>query len=129
MRHKMQDLFEALDLDHSGEIGFHEFMTIAGQPDFKVWLESLDIETDDLLMLFLLIDKDGDGLLTLDEILEKVPRIRGCARGIDMLAVLKGIPPFHLSAEPGSDRLKWTLAEKLSANTVEQLTEDEFVLE
>merc|ERR1711971_558008 len=61
MQQKMEALFEALDLDTSGSLEFPEFMVIAAQPEVRLWLESMDIETDDLLTLFMLIDKDGNG--------------------------------------------------------------------
>jgi Ca2+-binding EF-hand superfamily protein len=113
---KMEALFQALDLDRDGELHFPEFMIIAAQPEVKLWLESLDIETDDLLTLFLLLDHNGDGSLTLDELLAHVPRLRGSARGIDMLALRKGIPAFQMMEEengsPNEKSFKWTQSPK-----------------
>lgn len=124
LKAKMEALFQALDYDQSGSLEFEEFMIIAGQPDVQSWLESLEIEVDDLLTLFLLIDRDGDGSLTLEELLTAVPRFRGTARGIDLMAMRHGIPSTQLlqeiSNENGEKKLVWGL-ERNAVKTKENL--------
>jgi Ca2+-binding EF-hand superfamily protein len=85
-REKMRRLFEALDVEGSGELSFEEFATVATDPDVKFWLSSMDIEMDDLFTLFELIDEDHSGHITLEELATRVPRIKGSARSIDALA-------------------------------------------
>merc|ERR1719456_1666728 len=104
-------------------------MIIAAQPEVKLWLESLDIETDDLLTLFLLIDVDGDGTLTLEELLSQIPRLRGAARGIDMLAMRKGIPTFQLLQEASSEtekKYQWSETARMSRDKIGAITEATF---
>merc|ERR1719506_3125078 len=130
-REKMEVLFEALDLDVDGELRFPEFMVIAAQPEMKLWLESLDIETDDLLTLFMLIDADGDGTLTAEELLTQVPRLRGTARGIDMLAVRKGIPSFQfLQQNVGEDiehkKFSWAKSPDFSSDSLGMIEAQKF---
>jgi Ca2+-binding EF-hand superfamily protein len=90
-REKMRRLFEALDVEGTGELSFEEFSTVATDPDVKFWLSSMDIEMDDLLTLFELIDEDHSGHITLEELATRVPRIKGSARSIDALATKQKI--------------------------------------
>lgn len=86
---KMKKLFEALDYSENGELDFEEFTTIAQHEDVKHWLASMDIETHDLQMMFNLIDADGNGQITLEELVLNMPRLKGSARTIDLLALCK----------------------------------------
>lgn len=83
LKKKLKALFEELDESNDGCLEADEFAAIADLPEIKTWL---GIETDDLQTLFSLIDIDGDGNITLDELLARLPRIQGPARSIDMLA-------------------------------------------
>lgn len=119
MEKKMESLFAALDIDKVGRLTFQEFTIIASQPEVKLWLESLEIETDDLLTLFLLLDEDRDGTLSLEELLTQVPRLRGVARSIDMVAVRRGVPPFNFLEEkdpksPTGKKFRWSQAPGMS---------------
>merc|ERR1740130_2075706 len=111
MKKKTEALFKALDYDKDGQLDFEEFMVIAKQPDVMLWLESLEFETDDLLTLFLLLDKDGDSKLSLNELCSQFPRLRGAARTIDVLAMRNGIPSTQLlheiCQETGETRYTW----------------------
>jgi len=87
LRQKMKILFDALDQEGDGRLEESEFEAIGDFPEIKCWLASLDIETDDLKTLFALIDVHGRGYVTLDELVARMPRIQGNAKGIDMLAL------------------------------------------
>merc|ERR1712039_915350 len=75
----MQLLFEALDKDVDCKLDWEEFSVIAEVPEIKTWLSSMDIETDDLWTLFRLIDEDNSGQITLEELVRRIPRVRGAA--------------------------------------------------
>jgi len=122
MKKKTEALFKALDYDKDGQLDFEEFMVIAKQPDVMLWLESLEFETDDLLTLFLLLDKDGDSKLSLNELCSQFPRLRGSARTIDVLAMRNGIPSTQLLEEicQETGEKKYTWAETPS-NTKDNL--------
>jgi len=51
-------------------------------------MSALDIDTSDLEGLFKLLDIDGDEKVTAAEFLESATRLKGTAKGIDMLSVL-----------------------------------------
>merc|ERR1712232_1446993 len=84
---KMRKLHRTLDQDQDGDLDSHEFAFIAEIPEVKFWLTSLGIETDELSTLFTLIDEDSNGRLTLDELVRRMPRIKGNARSIDVLKI------------------------------------------
>jgi len=87
LQEKMLTLFESLDLSGDGELDFEEFESVADNPEVKTWLASMGVETDDLKTLFLLIDDDHNGVITADELARRMPRIRGEARSIDVMAI------------------------------------------
>lgn len=129
--HKMESLFTALDLDKDNKLTFKEFMVVAAQPDVQLWLQSFAIETDDLLTLFLLIDCNGDGTLTLREVVEHLPRLRGSARGIDMLALRKGVPMFQLQRQTASaedeETFQWAETGAVSQDEIGKITSTKFL--
>jgi len=89
MKMKMIQLFEALDHSDDASLGYEEFQIISHVPEVKSWLASMDIETDDLPTLFELIDHDGNGTIPIEELTSRIPRIKGAARSIDVLALAK----------------------------------------
>ena len=79
----MLDLFHALDVSEDGHLDFNEFAIIADNPGVQMWLSSLDIDTDDLKMMFHLMDVNGNGRVCAEEIVSQMPRFKGTARNID----------------------------------------------
>jgi len=88
---KMQSLMAALDHSDDGQLDYNEFMNIANHPEVKLWLASLDIDTDDVHMLFKLLDENEDGVITAKELTSRVPRLRGTARAIDVMALRRTV--------------------------------------
>merc|ERR1712232_153633 len=87
LKSKMMSLLASLDHDGDERLDLEEWKAIGKVPEVKLWLASLDIETDQLEVLFRLIDADNNGYITADELLHRMPRIRGSARGIDVMAL------------------------------------------
>jgi hypothetical protein len=85
-RAKMMSLFHALD-SGDGRLTFEEFSRIAEDDLVRTWLSSMDIETDDMETLFKMIDTNGKGHLTIDELCTRIPRIKGASRCLDTLAL------------------------------------------
>jgi len=84
---KLKDLFETMDTDGDGQLSRAEFDALNGKPELKHWMESLDINPDDLQGLFDLLDT-GDGLVSYDEFLMGATRVRGEARNIDVAQLM-----------------------------------------
>jgi len=102
LQKKMQALFRALDHSEDGELSFEEFDVIASHPDVRLWLASMDIETDDMRTLFMLIDVDDGGTVTPDELMKRVPRLRGAARSVDVLALKRMVESLITLHGPNS---------------------------
>jgi len=103
MNKKMQTLFEALDHNSDGALDYEEFEIIAHIPEVKMWLASMDVETDDLDTLFRLVDDDHSGTITAEELVSRMPRIKGTARSIDVMALryeLQSAQPSLLAVKP-----------------------------
>lgn len=90
-KEKMGRLFEHADLDSNGCIDCVEFHQLLQDKEVRQWLSSmeLDIWTEqDGDALFTMID-DGDGLVTLDELVKGVARLKGQARNVDLALMNK----------------------------------------
>merc|ERR1712038_2229406 len=81
--HKMRRLFQQADTSGDGYINLDEFKTVLSDTSVRLWLASMDMEVGDAERLFLLID-NGDGLISADELIAGVSRLKGSARSIDL---------------------------------------------
>jgi len=84
-RKNMQHLFDALDSSGDGRVSKREFRNLAEFPTVKMWLGSMDLCTDDLDTMFQLIDINGDGGISFEELMIGVAKLQGSARSIDLL--------------------------------------------
>lgn len=89
MKVKMFSLLTALDVDGDGALNLDEFVKIAEHPEVKAWLAAMGIETHDVPTLFELIDESKDGTISAQELVDRVPRLRGTAQKMDVLALYK----------------------------------------
>jgi len=106
IRKKMDKLFEALDHSGDGVLDYSEFEIIASQPEVKLWLGSMDIETDDIQTLFNLIDQDHSGFISPDELCTRIARLKGAARSIDVMALREGLNLNVIARDANSIDLK-----------------------
>jgi len=81
-------LFAKLDTSEDGFLSLEELKGIQSQPELLLWMSALEIDTNDLEGLFHLLDGNGDERVTVNELLQAAPRIKGNAKSIDMLSVL-----------------------------------------
>merc|ERR1712037_52772 len=79
---KMRRVFE------SDTIDMETFATMLANKEVQMWLKALDYDASDAYMLFQLIDKDGDGTLTVDELIEGMATLKGTARNMDVKLLL-----------------------------------------
>merc|ERR1712032_1055926 len=75
---KMKKAFERDTID------VETFATMLANREVQMWLKALDYEASDAGMLFQLIDKNGDGTLSLDELIEGMASLKGTARNMDV---------------------------------------------
>jgi len=87
---KLKALFETMDTDGNGHLSRGEFNAITEDKGLKHWMESLDINPDDLQGLFDMLDT-GDGFVSADEFLMGATRLRGSARSLDVAQLLVSV--------------------------------------
>jgi len=85
---ELKTLFARLATSGDGSLSLTDLEGINSVPELKLWMGALDIDTRDPKGLFKLMDIDGDEKVTFDEFLEAATRLKGPAKGIDMLSVL-----------------------------------------
>jgi len=95
---KLKSLFEAMDTDGDGQLTRKEFDVVTQDQELKHWMESLDINPDDLQGLFDLLDT-GDGFVSADEFLTGATRVRGDARNIDVAQLMVTVSRLEIMAE------------------------------
>lgn len=99
---KMRRLFAAADVDGSGDISAEEFGGICTIPEIRNWLSAMQVDFDHTEELLDLVDKNGDGNVTVDELIEGMARLKGQAKAFDQIIVRKKIQRME---ERISDRL------------------------
>lgn len=84
---KMRLLFAHADASQDGMVSLEEFRQVLSDPDLKTWLGSMDLDSSDVDQLFELLD-NGDGHLSVDELIKGVGKLKGAARGIDLTMLM-----------------------------------------
>eukprot|EP00811_Abedinium_folium_P033127 NODE_6114_length_1704_cov_5.675967.p1 GENE.NODE_6114_length_1704_cov_5.675967~~NODE_6114_length_1704_cov_5.675967.p1 ORF type:complete len:283 (+),score=47.33 NODE_6114_length_1704_cov_5.675967:563-1411(+) len=84
---QMKFLFTRLDTSLDGKLDRQEFVALMSNQRLKVWLSALDIDVENLSLLFDLVDT-GDGYVTIYELIQGLARLRGPARSIDLVRLV-----------------------------------------
>ena len=89
MKHseQMQKLVKNADTNNDGVVTLDEFKRIIGDKQMRTWMSALEVDVGDPEGLFALIDTDGDGGLTYEQISASLSRLKGSARSIDLIAL------------------------------------------
>lgn len=83
---KMKLLFCKADKSGDDFVDEDELKTILRDPRMSLWLSAMELEVNDSKVLFNLLD-NGDGKITVGELVRGVARLRGSARSIDLIAL------------------------------------------
>jgi len=85
---RLRELFKDLDVDGDGKISFDEFSHFNDDADMRHYMSTFEVESHDTLKLFEILD-DGDGHVDIDEFLRGMVAVKGHARSIDIVCILK----------------------------------------
>eukprot|EP00928_Gymnodinium_smaydae_P029482 TRINITY_DN22199_c0_g1_i1.p1 TRINITY_DN22199_c0_g1~~TRINITY_DN22199_c0_g1_i1.p1 ORF type:complete len:614 (+),score=75.08 TRINITY_DN22199_c0_g1_i1:55-1842(+) len=86
---KMRKLLHAADESGDGMISLSEWEQLLEGPGVKSWLSSMEFDARDAKAVFELLDESRDGLLSLEELVEGVSKLKGPARSLDFHAALR----------------------------------------
>jgi len=84
---KMEKFLRDADSSGDGGLSKDEFRDILQSGDVKVWFAAQDLDAGDADYLYDLLD-DGDGNLTVGELIAGVARLKGAARSIDLFGLM-----------------------------------------
>eukprot|EP00929_Paragymnodinium_shiwhaense_P016561 TRINITY_DN1249_c0_g1_i1.p1 TRINITY_DN1249_c0_g1~~TRINITY_DN1249_c0_g1_i1.p1 ORF type:complete len:671 (+),score=118.12 TRINITY_DN1249_c0_g1_i1:63-2075(+) len=87
---KMKQLFAEADESGDGELTFEEFKGIMEDARVTTWLAAQDLEVRDVELVFQLVD-NGTGVITAEELVVGFAQLKGPARSIDMLTLLRAL--------------------------------------
>merc|ERR1712034_25122 len=85
---KMKCLFEAADASGDGSLDIDEFRAILQKIQVRTWLAAQGLDASDADKLFLLLD-DGNNSLTAEELVKGVSRLKGAARNLDLVVLMR----------------------------------------
>lgn len=94
---KMKRFFDQTDTSGDGKIDLDEFKTMMSNPAVVTWLASMELEEKDHEVLFSLIDTAGEGEITLQMLARGVGKLKGAARSVDVVRLLREIESLKTS--------------------------------
>lgn len=77
-------LFEKVDDDASGFITINELETLLTDDMTRAYFKAMELDANDAWTLFKLIDKDGSGLVEIEEFIMGCEALRGSAKTLDV---------------------------------------------
>ncbi|CAJ1330826.1 unnamed protein product, partial [Effrenium voratum] len=86
LQEKLVELFCDGDMDGDRALNLDEWRSLLSHKEILQYMSVLEVDVHDAETLFHLLD-DGDGVLTFSEFCEGIPKIRGPARSLDIIAL------------------------------------------
>merc|ERR1711879_685540 len=71
------------------------FMEEIDRPEMAVFLQEIDLIPKDAAELFQLLDVDGSGLVTVEELVNGCARLKGNAKALDLAVLQNQINQIH----------------------------------
>ncbi|CAK0800467.1 unnamed protein product [Prorocentrum cordatum] len=106
---KMQHLFQMMATESNEDVGaaidLQHFKRVLSHPEFQLWLKAMDYDISDAGLLFHLIDADGDGSLSVDELIQGMAMLKGTARNIDVKLLIRQSLVGRMQSATPTDRL------------------------
>lgn len=102
----MADEFRASDEDGSGELDFEEFKEMIQRPSIKEKLNLLGIALDEAENLFEIMDGDKSGTVSPEEFVDGLQKMKGQAKGQDIVQLIVFAQKQSLRAQRFVERLR-----------------------
>lgn len=80
----LKDIFTEIDLDCSNEINLQELKEALKSSKLRSFMTSIGISTDDVWTLFMTVDTDGSGEISLEEFVHGCMQLQGPAKGLQV---------------------------------------------
>eukprot|EP00928_Gymnodinium_smaydae_P010486 TRINITY_DN13961_c1_g2_i1.p1 TRINITY_DN13961_c1_g2~~TRINITY_DN13961_c1_g2_i1.p1 ORF type:complete len:589 (-),score=109.23 TRINITY_DN13961_c1_g2_i1:127-1845(-) len=87
---KMRRFFKHANTDGDDALNIEEFRQVMKEKDVHAWLSAMELDIQDVDDAFALLD-DGDGRLTVEELVAGVGRLKGSAKAIDVMLMQRDI--------------------------------------
>jgi len=84
---KLKTMFRMLDESGDGQLSWGEFQHLVSDEVTKSWANAMEIDTRELEELFAFLDT-GNGMVSLDEFMDGIPKMRGAARSMEVMHIL-----------------------------------------
>eukprot|EP00930_Biecheleria_cincta_P065584 TRINITY_DN5141_c0_g1_i1.p1 TRINITY_DN5141_c0_g1~~TRINITY_DN5141_c0_g1_i1.p1 ORF type:complete len:582 (+),score=124.71 TRINITY_DN5141_c0_g1_i1:175-1920(+) len=85
---EIRRIFQQADKNGSNSITLEELQTQVKHPWVKAYFAGLDIDPREASIIFTLLDTDSNGELTIDEFVAGILKMKGSAKGVDVLAIM-----------------------------------------
>jgi len=86
---KLRAVFHAVDVSKDGSLDRDEFARVCKNSDVLVYLKMLELDVANADALFFLLDADKDGVIKFEEFLQGVMRLKGQARSMDVVGLMR----------------------------------------
>jgi hypothetical protein len=92
---KLTEFFEKADKDNSGLVDLVEFKKVLDNEQVVEWLSAMGLDVGDIDKVFFLLDADGDGQITCQELVDGASMMKKPARAVDVAALQKMLRDVH----------------------------------
>jgi hypothetical protein len=110
-RAKMTELFGKADKDKNGLVDLAEFREVLDNEQVVEWLSAMGLDVGDVDRVFVMLDADGDGQLSCQELVEGASMLKKPARAVDIAAVQKMLRDVHDHVTADSRPSAWPSAD------------------
>merc|ERR1712194_256099 len=100
-KRKLTEFFSKADKDGSGFVDQDELKTVLNNKQVGEWLSAMGLDLSDIDKVFAMLDTDGDGHLSCEELVNGAGVLKKPARAVDLKAVQQMLEDvsIHVSAK------------------------------
>jgi len=80
----LREILKEMDSNADATISRQEFSRSLQHEHIKQYMDAMSVDTAEAEVLFILLDRDGDGIVDIDEFIEGMQRIKGEAKSFDV---------------------------------------------